>query len=65
MTKKQKELMERAIGVIEGIALVATKDVREALYVAIEMLDEVSDGNAPPKPTECGAPEKLYGSDIY
>lgn len=65
MTKKQKELMERAIGVIEGIALVANKDVREALYVAIEMLDEVSDGNAPKKPTECGTPEKLYGSDIY
>ena len=45
MTKKQKELMERAIGVIEGIALVANKDIREALYIAIEMLDEVSDGN--------------------
>lgn len=65
MTKTQKEMMERAIGVIEGIALVANKDVREALYVAIEMLDEVSDGNAPKKPTEYGTPEKLYGSDIY
>ena len=47
MTQKNREVMERAIGIVEGLAWVAEEKTGKALVDVIEMLDSVmeSEGN--------------------
>lgn len=41
MKKKNKELMQRAIGIIEGVSFCLDSDKSGALVAAVEMLDEI------------------------
>jgi hypothetical protein len=41
MTQKNKENMQRAIGIIEGVSWVLETNVQDALCVAVEILDEI------------------------
>jgi hypothetical protein len=41
MTRENRESMQRAIGIIEGISWAANSKVQDALSVACEILDEV------------------------
>lgn len=41
MTNENRILMERAIGIIEGVCYCVVPTVHQALSVALEMLDEV------------------------
>ena len=43
MTIKNRDTMERAIGIIEGASFGASSRVQDALGVACEMLDSVLD----------------------
>lgn len=47
MTQKNREAMERAIGIVEGLARVAEEKTGKALVDVIEILDSVmeSEGN--------------------
>ena len=39
MTQEQRETMQRAVGIIEGICFVVNKDASDALACAVDMLD--------------------------
>ncbi len=41
MTQKNRENMQRAIGIIEGISWAMEQNAQDALCVAVEILDEV------------------------
>lgn len=41
MTPKDKETIQRALGIIEGTICVAQRNVRDTLANAVEMIDEV------------------------
>ena len=41
MTLENRETMQRAIGIIEGVASVADTKVGEILICAVEMLDSI------------------------
>ena len=41
MTQENRETMQRALGIIDGVSLVAPKEMRFALGTAVEMLDAV------------------------
>jgi hypothetical protein len=41
MTQENRELMERAIGIVEGVAWVSGDKESEALMAACEMFDSV------------------------
>jgi flagellin-specific chaperone FliS len=41
MKKKNKELMQRAIGIIEGVSFCLDSDKSGALVTAVEMLDAI------------------------
>ena len=43
MTQKNKEMMQRAIGIIEGASFVASVRIQDALALATELLDSVLD----------------------
>lgn len=44
--KRDTETVQRALGIIEGVATVSQESVATILYNAIEMLDSVLDGGA-------------------
>ena len=41
MTKENRETMQRAIGIIEGISYSASAKVQDVLMLAVELFDEV------------------------
>ena len=41
MTAEQRELLQRAIGIIEAICYVAGSNISDALCNAVEMLDSI------------------------
>ena len=41
MTPEQREILQRAIGIIEAISCVAGNDAGDALCNAVEMIDSV------------------------
>lgn len=41
MTPENRETIQRAIGIIEGVAFTSTEATQEALFAATEMLDSV------------------------
>lgn len=43
MTQENRETMQRALGVIEGIMYYADKNAQEALILATELIDSVMD----------------------
>ena len=46
MTLKNRETIQRAVGIIEGASWGAKQSVQEALELAIELLDSVLDDEA-------------------
>lgn len=49
MTLKNKETIQRALGIIEGVAFGACDDAAAALGVAVEMIDGVLDKEEEPQ----------------
>ena len=41
MSQNSRETMQRAIGIVEGVAFVSSKEMQEALFMAAEMLHGV------------------------
>ena len=41
MTQKNRETMQKAIGIIDGLSFVTSQSVADALEAVIEMLEEV------------------------
>lgn len=44
LTMKETEIVQRALGIIEGIACGVSENAASMLYTALEMLDSVIDG---------------------
>ena len=45
LTLKEMEIVQRAIGIVEGVSFGVSGDVSSALVVAVEMLDSVFGGD--------------------
>lgn len=41
MNPINRENMQRAVGIVEGVAFVSSKELQEALFIAAEMLNDV------------------------
>ena len=45
LTSKEMEIVQRAIGIVEGVSFGISSDAASALVVAVEMLDSVFGGD--------------------
>ena len=43
MTQKNREIMQRAIGIIEGVSFGVDRELQNALVATVEMLDNIFD----------------------
>ena len=46
LTVKEREIVQRALGIIEGVACCVPADATSMLITALEMIDSVVDGGA-------------------
>ena len=48
MTQENREILQRAVGIVEGVSFVLDKAEQEALAIALELIDKVLESETIP-----------------
>lgn len=56
MTQENREILQRAAGIVEGVSFVLGKAEQEALVIALELIDKVLESET--IPTQCFVPKE-------